>query len=259
MVTAPAPPSSGCVWITGASTGIGREVALRFARAGWTVAMTARRRELLDDLAATPALAGRLVAYPCDVTDPAAMAGVVGRIEAECGPVRIALLNAGTYAFERMEEMEAGRFRSVIDTNLMGVVHGLVPLLTAMRTRRSGQIAIVASVAGYLGLPGSLAYGASKAALINLAEALAMEATPWGIRVQVINPGFVETPLTASNRFPMPFLMPVGRAADHILRGLSSSRFEIAFPWPMVALLKVVRRLPYRLSFALLSRLTAKG
>jgi NAD(P)-dependent dehydrogenase (short-subunit alcohol dehydrogenase family) len=252
------PKQGGCAWITGASTGIGREVALRLARAGWAVAITARRQELLAELAATPDLQGKLIPFAGDVTDAPGMTALVGQIEATCGPIQLAILNAGTYSFESIEKLEAPGFRAIMETNLMGVVHGLVPVLERMRGRKHGHVAIVSSVAGYGGLPGSLAYGASKAALINLAEALAMEARPHGIKVQVINPGFVATPLTAQNKFPMPFLIPVEQAAEAILRGLNSDRFEIAFPRPMVWLLKTLGWLPYRPYFAFVSRFTGR-
>lgn len=253
------PPATGCAWITGASTGIGREVALRLARAGWVVAITARRQELLAELAATPDLQGKLIPFAGDVTDAPGMTALVGQIEATCGPIQLAILNAGTYSFETIEKLDVAGFRAITETNLMGVVHGLVPVLERMRSRKSGHVVIVSSVAGYGGLPGSLAYGASKAALINLAESLAMEAKPYGIKVQIINPGFVATPLTAQNKFPMPFLINVEKAGEHILRGLASSRFAIAFPWLMVALLKTLGCLPYRAYFALVSRATGRG
>ncbi len=248
-------PVSGCAWITGASTGIGRRLAVELAQSGWRVAITARRVELLQELAAQHP---NLVAFAGDVTDAAGMAALVEQIEQESGPIMLAVLNAGTYKHESIEAINVPDFTHTIATNLLGVVHGLVPLLSKMRARRSGQVAIVSSVAGFTGLPGSLAYGASKAALINLAEALQIEAAPHNIKIQVVCPGFVDTPLTAQNQFPMPFMISAEVAVSHIINGLSSSKFEISFPWPMVMLLKVLRRLPYWLYLPLVRKATLK-
>jgi short-subunit dehydrogenase len=131
-----------------------------------------------------------------------------------------------------------------------------VPAVAAMAKRGRGQLAIVSSVAGYCGLPGAAPYAGSKAALIKIAESLKFDLDRMGIHLQVINPGFVETPLTAKNEFPMPFLMPVAAAADRILAGLASQRFEIAFPRRFAAILKILSVLPYGLYFRLVARQT---
>lgn len=249
------PPKQGCAWITGASTGIGRELALRLAKLGWVVAVSARRKELLDEVAQHNQ---NLKVFACDVTDATAMATTVAQIEAQHGPIQLAVLNAGTYQHESVTKLNAKDFTNIINTNLLGVVHGLVPVLAGMRARGSGHIALVSSVAGYTGLGGSLAYGASKAALINLAEALAAELHGQGIKLQVICPGFVATPLTAQNTFPMPFLISAEQAVDRIIKGLASSRFEIAFPKRMVWLLKILRCLPYGAYLPLVARTTVR-
>jgi short-subunit dehydrogenase len=254
-MTSFSPPAEGCAWVTGASTGIGRELAIRLASLGWTVAITARRKEILDELATQYP---KLKAFACDVTDATAMAATAAQIEAQCGPIALAILNAGTYQHESVATLNAADFTKVISTNVLGVVHGLVPVLASMRARRSGQIAMVSSVAGYTGLGGSLAYGASKAALINLAQALAAELHGQGIKLQVICPGFVATPLTAQNTFPMPFLITAEQAVDRIINGLASNGFEISFPKRMVWLLKVLRCLPYGVYLPLVARTTVR-
>ena len=249
----------GVAWITGASTGIGRGVALRMARDGWTVVASARRNDLLDALAReAEALPGRIVAAPCDITDLEAVKAVVQAAEAEHGPIALAMLNAGTFKPESAEALDSGVFSEVIDLNLNGTIRCLEAVLPGMTERRRGQVAIVSSVAGYRGLPSSLSYGASKAALINLCEALRFDLRRLGITVQVINPGFVKTPLTDKNTFPMPFLVELDTAADRIVRGFARGGFEIAFPWQMVLMLKTLRLLPYWLYFPLVGRRTRR-
>ena len=138
----------------------------------------------------------------------------------------------------------------------MGSVHGLAAILPAMIGRGSGHIAVVSSVAGYRGLPTAAAYGATKASLINMCEALAFDLHGTGVRLQLVNPGFVDTPLTRRNSFPMPFLMTVEDAAERIHRGLRSRKFEIAFPRRFTLWLKLMRILPYALYFPILRRAT---
>ena len=251
--------TDGIAWITGASSGIGRGVALRLAQDGWTVVASARRADLLDTLAEeAQALPGRIVPAPCDITDLAAVKAVVESAEAEHGPIALAMLNAGTFKPESAKDLDSSVFADVMDLNVNGTVRCLEAVLPGMIGRKRGQIAIVSSVAGYRGLPSSLSYGASKAALINLCEALRFDLRRLGITVQVVNPGFVRTPLTDKNKFPMPFLVELDRAADKIVRGFTRGAFEIAFPLPLVVILKTMRLLPYWLYFPLIGRRTGR-
>jgi len=246
----------GCAWVTGASSGLGRALAQRMASDGWYVAASARSAKPLAELAASAeALKGQIRAYPLDVTDPAAVTAAVAAIEGDLGPIDQAVLNAGTHRPVRAAGLTAAAFRDLAELNLMGTVHCLEALLPGMLTRRGGRIAVVASVAGYRRLPTSAAYGMTKAGLINMAEALKPELDGYGVRLQVVNPGFVRTPLTDKNAFPMPFLMEVEDAADAFYRGLSSERFEIVFPRRFAYLLKVLRCLPAPLAFAVTRRL----
>ncbi len=246
----------GCAWITGASSGLGRALAQRMAAEGWSVAASARSAESLDELArGATGLTGEIRAYPLDVTDPATVTATVAAIERNLGPIDQAVLNAGTHRPVRAAKLIAAAFRDLTELNLMGTVHCLEALLPAMIERRGGRIAVVASVAGYRGLPTSAAYGMTKAGLINMAEALKPELDGYGVRLQLVNPGFVRTPLTDKNPFPMPFLMEVEDAAEAFYRGLRSDRFEIVFPRRFAYLLKVLRCLPAPLAFAVTRRL----
>jgi len=241
------------IWIIGGGSGIGRALAERYAAAGALVAVSGRRLSALSETAA--ARPDRIRSFPLDVTDGAATEGCVAAIEQALGPIDLAILSAGRFAPSWAQNFDRTAFRAEIETNLIGVGNALDPLLKRMLARRRGTIAIVASVAGYRGLPGAAAYGAGKAALINLAEALAPEARRFGVRVMVVNPGFVRTPMTAANDFPMPFLMEVDEAARRIQRGIAAGGFEIAFPRRFAWLLKLGRCLPARLYFALTRRM----
>ena len=246
----------GCAWITGASSGLGRALARRMAADGWSVAASARSAEELTELAkSAEILTGKVHAYPLDITEPAAVSRAVATIEQDLGPIDQAVLNAGTHRPVRADGLAAADFKSLTDLNLMGTVYCLEALLPGMIARRSGRIAVVASVAGYRGLPTSAAYGMTKAGLINMAEALKPELDGYGVCLQLVNPGFVRTPLTDKNPFPMPFLMEVEDAAAALYRGLCSNRFEIVFPRRFAYLLKVLRCLPAPLAFAVTRRL----
>jgi NAD(P)-dependent dehydrogenase (short-subunit alcohol dehydrogenase family) len=245
---------AGLAWITGASSGIGRALALRLAREGWKVVASARGEDALASLAREGS--GAIMALPLDITDLPATRAAVERIERELGAIGLAVLNAGTHRPLSADDFDAASFRALVEVNLMGTVHCLDAVLAPMRARRAGHVAIVSSVAGYRGLPTAAAYGATKAALINMAESLKPDCDRLGIKLQLINPGFVETPLTGRNDFTMPFLMPVERAVDRLVAGLASNRFEITFPRRFTALLRIMRCLPYALYFPLIRRTT---
>jgi NAD(P)-dependent dehydrogenase (short-subunit alcohol dehydrogenase family) len=246
----------GVVWITGASSGIGRATALEFAKRGFTVVATARRLEQLEALCAEPGALGRIRAEAGDVTDPTGMTRVVETIEADHGPIAIAFLNAGTYFPDQGADFDATLIKRTFDINVGGVANCMEPVLRAMKRRGRGQIAVNASVAGYGGLPRSAAYGPSKAALINMCASLRFSLEPIGITIQVVSPGFVETPLTDKNDFPMPFVIKSEKAASRICDGLAHAGFEIAFPRRLAWILKVVNLLPYALYFPLVAAAT---
>ena len=241
-------------WVTGAGKGIGRQLALRLAEEGWIVAASSRTEADLKDLeAACPSHLIR--GFPLDVTQAADTEEVVQQIETALGPLDLVVLNAGTHLPTPASEFSTSIFRRLVDTNLMGTVHGLSTIIPPMIARKSGRILVVASLAGYRGLPTAAAYGATKAALINMCEALRPELGKKGVVLQLINPGFVKTPLTDKNKFSMPYLMPVEAAVEAIMRGLRSEKFEIAFPGRFAFLMKVLRCLPDPIFFALTTRM----
>ena len=249
---------TGTAWITGAGTGIGRALALALAARGMTVAASARTEADLLSLAAEAGRPGAILPVPLDVTDEAAVAAAIAGIEDGIGPITLAILNAGTNSEVSAQKFDTAKFTHVIDTNLMGSVYSLAALLPRMRQRRAGRVALVASVAGYRGLPTSGAYSASKAALIALAESLKPELEADGFEVTLINPGFVDTPLTRKNKFPMPFLIDTDEAVQAIMNGLERGRFEIVFPWQMTWLMKLLGSLTYAPFFAITRRLVRR-
>lgn len=240
-------------WVTGASTGIGREIALQLAASGVKVAASARSVEKIASLGPG------ILAIPLDVTDLAACRAAVAEVESRLGPVDLAVLGAGTYTPVAIDDLDPARFAHMMGTNYMGVVNCVAALAPGMMARGSGHLSWIASVAGYVGLPKAAAYGPTKAALINLAESLEPEMGLKGVAVSVINPGFVETPLTAQNDFPMPFLMKADDAARRTIAGLAAGKFEIAYPRRFVAILKALRLLPYPLFFRLIRRAVLKN
>jgi len=252
-------PEGGCAWITGASSGIGRALALRMARGGWTVGATARRAEALETLAAeAKGLSGRIVPVPCDVTDREAVARALADLERETGPVHLAVLNAGIYEPDQAETLDPEAFARTVDLNLTGTVGCIATLMPGWIERRRGHLVVVSSVAGYSGLPRSLSYGATKAALINFCEGLKFDFDRLGLAVQVVCPGFVRTPATDRNDFKMPALMEVEDAAEAIYRGLDPRRFEITFPKRFTYVLKFLRCLPHPLYFRIVGRITGR-
>jgi short-subunit dehydrogenase len=242
------------VWITGAGKGIGRALALTMAADGWQVAASARTTDDLTSLADESGT-GRIHAFPLDITNAEANAETLAEISRQMGPLDLAVLNAGTHQPMSADTFSIETVRKLVETNLMGTVNGLAALLPVFRERRAGHIAVVASVAGYRGLPTSAGYGATKAALINMCEALKPELDREGVSLSLVNPGFVETPLTDKNEFPMPFLITAEEAAAALYKGLQKGKFEIVFPRRFAFLMKLVRLLPNRLLFSLTSRM----
>lgn len=248
----------GIAWITGGGTGIGRALALRLARAGWQVAVSGRRREPLEEVEqAARDLPGSVLAVPADVTDSNSVAAAVTQIHDRLGEVNLAVMNAGMFQPLKARNFNTATFQAHFDVNVLGAVRGIEAVLPGMR-EHGGQIVLVSSVAGYRGLPTAGPYGASKAALINLAETLHMELARYGIRVSVVNPGFVETPLTEQNQFPMPAITTPEVAAERMYQGIRKGRFETTFPRRFTWLLKVLRCLPYALYFPLIKKATLK-
>jgi short-subunit dehydrogenase len=234
------------VWITGASSGIGREVALQLARAGVKVAASARSADALAKLAAEQA---GITPFPLDVSDAVAAASAVERIEAAMGPIDLAILNAGVWHPMGAKNFDGAKVADSIAVNYLGIANAVAALMPRMIARRAGHLAFVASVAGYRGLVNAVAYSPSKAAVISFAETLKPDLANYGVDVSLINPGFVETPMTSVNKFPMPFMIKPEDAAARMIAGLKARKFEIAFPWQLVTILKIARILPYPVFF----------
>lgn len=246
------------VWVIGASYGIGAEVARQLLARGARVALSARKRELLDAVAAGRSEA--LVA-PLDVTDHDSIRTAAGNITAHWGGVDFVLVVAGTHAEMRAQTWDLGQARRLLEINLHGVLNCIdvaLPLVSRDAGSAPRGIGIVASVAGYVGLPKALIYGTSKAALIHFAESLHGDLRPQGIGVYLINPGFVDTPLTRKNDFRMPALMPADAAARVTLDGIAAGRFEIHFPKRFTFWLKLLRVLPYRLQLYAVRKATGQ-
>lgn len=247
-------PQNGCAWITGASSGIGAALAHELAARGWTVAISARRQSELETIAAGH---DAIHAFACDVTDRAAMADTAAAIEKAHGAIALAVLNAGIYLPTALPAFDADLFDRSFEVNLGGVVNGLNALVPSMVQRGEGHISMVASVTGYGGLGTSAAYGATKAALLNMAESLAMDLKANGVHVSSIAPGFVRTPATDSNEFPMPFIIEAEEAAKRIADGLAKNKTHIAFPKRFTFLLRLINLLPRSVYVKLVGKVTS--
>lgn len=244
-------------WITGGSTGIGRALALELVRRGCRVAVSGRAIESLQSLEAeAKGLPGEVIALPLDVADRDATLRAGKEVFARLGEIDLMVACAGTHVPMKVDAFSSSPFRKLVETNIMGTVHALEAVIPRFVGLKRGHIAVVSSVAGYRGLPTAAAYGASKAALINMSEALHVELKRHGVTLQLCNPGFVRTPLTDKNTFPMPFLMPVDKAGRQFYEGLVSGRFEITFPKRFTWMLKLMRILPYALYLRLIERAT---
>ena len=252
-----AKPADGCAWITGGSSGIGLFLAFELARRGYRVAISARRFELFDKaMEEEPALRGKIIPFACDVADRQAMAQVIEHIEAAMGPIALAVFNAGNYIPQSGNSLSVEAFAKTFDVNLMGSVNGLVPVSERMMGRGRGQIAMTGSVTSYAGLPTAAPYGASKAALNLIAQSLKFDFDRMNIRIQVCNPGFVESELTRKNTFAMPGLMKTADAAKRYADGLERGGFEIRFPRRLVWPLRLTSLLPAPLYFWLVAKAT---
>ena len=245
----------GHMLITGASAGIGAALALKAAESGWLVSAMARRVDKLESLAASHA---HIRPIQADVSDLASCDTAVQQAIADNGPVDIAVLNAGIYHPQTVPPVNVASFEAQMDVNYMGIVRMLSFILPSMAKRGAGHIALMGSVAGYRGLPNAPAYSPTKAAVIALAESLSFDLEPKGIKVQVINPGFVETDATSVNEFEMPDIITPEQAAAEILEGLSSDRFEIAFPKRFVRQMKMLKFLTDKLYFKVMRARTGK-
>jgi len=242
------------VWVVGASTGIGRAVASALHGSGARVIVSARNAKALEQFAH---LHPGCIALPLDVTDGEAMRHATQRVRLEAqGAPQLVLYCAGHYRAMRATELDLAEARRHLDVNYMGALKLLDAVLPLLLSAGQGHVSLVGSVAGYRGLPMSLAYGPTKAALNNLAENLYLDLRPSGLGVSIVNPGFVDTPLTAQNGFRMPALITPEEAARHMLHGWARGRFEMNFPRRFTAWMRLLRCLPDAWYFAAVRRAT---
>lgn len=240
------------IWIVGASTGIGRELSIQYSLKGKNVIASSRSIESNSDQGLSAESGpGRL---SLDITDPEAVKKTVEGLFNSVDAPDTVFLCAAAYEPMSVDQFSMDVVEKLQSVNYLGTLRVISEILPYFRERGKGKIVVVASVAGYQGLPLSLAYGPTKAALINFCEALRLELDGSGVTVQVINPGFVRTPLTDKNKFKMPFIMEVEEAARRIRLGVEGQNFEICFPRRFVLILKFIRLLPYWLSLPILKK-----
>jgi NAD(P)-dependent dehydrogenase (short-subunit alcohol dehydrogenase family) len=243
--------SGKVAWVIGGSAGIGAAVARELQSRGAVVAISARRRDQLEEVSD-----GTMLAVAADVTDPASLTAAASRIREELGAIDLAVLSAGYWKQMTATDWDTETFDRHVQVNLVGMSNAIAAVLPEMLARRSGVIAGISSVAGYRGLTGSEAYGATKAGQINLLESLRIHVARSGVRVITVCPGFVRTELTAGNDFPMPFIIEADAAGRAICDGLEHERTEIVFPLRMAILMKAARLVPVTLWSALWSRVS---
>jgi len=237
------------IWLVGASSGIGAALARELADREARVAITARRRERLDEVAG-----GRMAVVPADATDSDGITAAAAEVSSALGGLDTVIWCAGYWKQLDAAQWDAAEFTRHVEVNLLGLNRVLDAVIPPMVERGRGHIVGIASVAGFRGLPGAEAYGATKAAQLNLFEALRVSLRKRGIRVTTVAPGFVRTEMTEVNTFPMPFLIDADDAARSIVDGLERGQMEIVFPLPMAVMMKVARLVPIRLWAAAFGR-----
>ena len=246
--------SNKVIWITGASTGIGKAIAIKFSKNGWNVAISARRLELLEEISKQNQ---NVFSFPLDVTNKDNCHKVFTEIKNKLGKIDLCVFSTGTWDPKKEKEIDVEQIENVMKVNFFGTLNCIKSVEKYYRNKKSGHISIVSSIAGYRGLPNSTGYGPSKSALNNLAESLFFDFKRYGVRVSLISPGFIKTPMTDKNDFKMPFLKTVEYAAEKIFEGLTKTKqFEIHFPKQLTLILKFLKILPNSWYLSLVSRLT---
>lgn len=243
------------VWITGGGSGIGKALAIALSTLGWHVIISGRTASKLQLLSENYPTIDYLT---LDVTDKIANQSVFDNILEQWGCPSLVILNAGAYTPMPADNFDLDLIYKLNSVNYLGVINGLASVLPSMRTQQTGQILLMSSVAGYRGLPDAAPYGATKAALINFAEALHMPLKKEGVLLRVVNPGFVATELTEQNDFKMPAQISAEKAAQNIIDALDNNNFEITFPKRFTYILKLFRCLPYSWYFFLVTKLLGK-
>ena len=242
------------IWITGASSGIGKSIALKFANEGWQVAASARREDLLNQLSESNQ---NISPFPLDVTSRENCEKIFEKIKNKFENIDTCFFSTGTWDPKKEKEIDIDQMKKVMEVNFFGTLNCIKAVEMYFKEKKNGNISIVSSIAGYRGLPNSTGYGASKAALNNLAESLYFDFGRYNVRVSLISPGFIKTPMTDKNQFKMPFLKTPEFAAEKIYNGLiNGSSFEIDFPKELTLILKFLKILPDSVYFKLIRKLT---
>ena len=238
------------IWITGASSGIGKSLALKFANEGWQVAASARREDLLNQLSESNQ---NISPFPLDVTSRENCEEIFEKIKNKFESIDTCFFSTGTWDPKKEKEIDIDQMKKVMEVNFFGTLNCIKAVEMYFKEKKNGNISIVSSIAGYRGLPNSTGYGASKAALNNLAESLYFDFGRYNVRVSLISPGFIKTPMTDKNQFKMPFLKTPEFAAEKIYNGLiNGSSFEIDFPKELTLILKFLKILPDSVYFKLI-------
>jgi len=240
------------IWITGASSGIGRALALKFANEGWVVAASARRENLLQELSKVNK---NIYSFPLDVTDIEQCKNIFKNIIEKFKNVEISIFSTGMHDPKSEKEFNLDKIRKIMEVNYFGTMNSINSVYDYYSNKKSGQISIVSSVAGYRGLPAAGAYCASKSALTSFAESLNFEMKKKNVRVSLVSPGFIKTPMTDHNDFPMPMIRSPEFAAEEIYKGLVKKKcFEIHFPKVFTIMMKILSILPRSIYFAIVER-----
>ena len=239
------------IWITGASSGIGKALAEKFSLEGWKVAISARRKEILDEMAKRE----NISSYPLDVTNQNQIKDVFSKIINDFGNLDLCVFCSGTYDPKLEQEINIKQNQFVMETNFFGVLYCIKSVEKYFKDKKEGHISIVSSIAAYRGLPNSSGYGPSKAALTNLTESLYFDFKKHNVRISLVSPGFIKTPLTDKNEFRMPFIKSPEFAAEKMFNGLTKTQsFEIHFPKALTIILKFLRILPYKIYLYLVDK-----
>jgi len=240
------------IWITGASSGIGKALAIKFAKKGWKVAISARRENLLNEIAKTY---NDIFPYPLDVTDSKKCELVFNSIKEKFKNVDISVFSTGIHDPKSEKSLDLNKVRQIMEVNFFGTINSVNAVYKYYKERKSGQISIVSSVAGYRGLPAGGAYCASKSALTSFTESLNFDMKRKNVRVSLISPGFIKTPMTDQNDFPMPMIKTPEFAAEEIYNGLvKKNAFEIHFPKSFTFIMKILQILPNWAYFKLVEK-----